>query len=357
MADDKGDLLRGAEPPAWPRQAPAWLVSALFHLAVLIIGVVLFPGGPAPPLEEPLRPVSIAVVSRPAPAVPFSDDRRSLDGPNVSSPEAPPLPTIDDAAPLPEASAALIRPDSGKPNASPGGVPALGASPLDGNPAAILGRPGAGFGDRPRILPGLGDAEILAQEAARAKAKKPAGPQSEVSLFGGESARGNSFVFLLDRSKSMGAEGIGALEVAERELLAQLSRLEEGRFFQILAYNQSIVSMTERSLEPAGGESVAKAQRFLKELVPYAGTEHEAGIMAALRRDSDVVFVFTDGGDPPLVEPQIEAITERNRGRAAIHVIQVGRGTKPEFSEPLREVARRNRGSYRFLDLNAEKKR
>jgi hypothetical protein len=113
--------------------------------------------------------------------------------------------------------------------------------------------------------------------------------------------------------------------------------------------------MTPRDLEPAGPESLARAKRFLSELVPYAGTEHEGGLMAALRRESDVIFMFTDGGDPPLEAVQIDAVTSRNGGRTAIHVIQAGRTERPEFSAPLQEIARRNRGTYRFLNLNQKK--
>jgi hypothetical protein len=65
---------------------------------------------------------------------------------------------------------------------------------------------------RPRI-PGssLDEAAILAEDALIPREKIPTGPTAQLSLFGSANAEGRSFVFVIDRSNSMGGEGLGAI--------------------------------------------------------------------------------------------------------------------------------------------------
>ena len=61
--------------------------------------------------------------------------------------------------------------------------------------------------------------QFLREERARLQARKPVGPVGEVSLFGSEPAQGRSFVFVIDRSKSMGGKGLNALVAAQEVLV------------------------------------------------------------------------------------------------------------------------------------------
>ena len=50
---------------------------------------------------------------------------------------------------------------------------------------------------------------------------------------------GRRFVFILDRSQSMGGQGLGVLSQAQNELSEAISRLQENH--QLLIYNQGMV--------------------------------------------------------------------------------------------------------------------
>ena len=72
--------------------------------------------------------------------------------------------------------------------------------------------------------------------------------------FGSRAAVGNSFVFVIDRSKSMGGEGLGALDAAGEELTTALARLEPAHRFQVIAYHRQPVYLGQRRLLDATPE-------------------------------------------------------------------------------------------------------
>ena len=62
--------------------------------------------------------------------------------------------------------------------------------------------------------------EILANDPLRNRSAGPSGPTAKMTLFG-RAGVGRSFVFLIDRSKSMGSQGLGAIAAAQRELVRE----------------------------------------------------------------------------------------------------------------------------------------
>ena len=134
-----------------------------------------------------------------------------------------------------------------------------------------------------------------------------------MSLFGSGSAVGRSFVFVIDRSQSMGGEGLGAIGAAAKELAVQLEQLTAQQRFQVVAYNQSVAMISERELLPADDQNKDKLIRFVADTAAYGQTEHMRGLLVALKLKPEVIFLLTDGGDPVLDNSQLRAIREQSR--------------------------------------------
>jgi hypothetical protein len=205
---------------------------------------------------------------------------------------------------------------------------------------------------KPKILPGLDEAAILAEEAARPRESLPTGPQATMSLFG-SNATGRSFVFVIDRSESMGSSGLGVIETAAKELARSLDALSPEQTFQVVAYNQAATQFAKRELMPASSERKEELIRFVKNLSAFGGTEHTYGLQAALRLKPEVIYLLTDGGDPIPDALKLRTLRDLSAGGTQIHCLHFGRGEpRPESEAFLQRVARENRGSYVYVDLN-----
>jgi hypothetical protein len=209
-----------------------------------------------------------------------------------------------------------------------------------------LSAPGRG---RPRILPGLGDEAILAEEEERRRRFDEQGPLGKVSIFGTSPAWGRSFVFLIDRSKSMGNEGLGVLEAAAKELIVGLAGLASEHRFQVIAYNHSTHYFTGRSLEPATPDNIERAARFVANLPAFGRTEHFMGLASALALEPDIVFLLTDGGEPQLTEAQLRTFARLNQGRTGVYCLHFSAQGKPFVGDSLRQLAEGNGGEYRQI--------
>ena len=80
-------------------------------------------------------------------------------------------------------------------------------------------------------------------------------------------------------------------------------------------------------------------------------------MLAALRQRSDVVFFLTDAEDPPLNPAQLRRIVARNGGRTTIHCVRFGAGPTDDPDGFMQQLARLNRGSYRYVDVLRWKRR
>jgi hypothetical protein len=206
-------------------------------------------------------------------------------------------------------------------------------------------------GSRRPILPGLDDAAILAEEAAVRAARAARGPTAQVSLFGSADAEGRSFVFAIDRSKSMGGDGLNALAAARDELARALKQLNPKHRFQIIAYHHQAVYFTAPRLTDATPETLSKIPAFFDRLGAFGGTGHEMAVRAALGMEPDVVFLLTDGGDPPLNEIQLKNIRKLAEGLATIHCIQFGFGPLDDEDNFMARLARQNGGSFTYVQM------
>lgn len=336
---------------------PAWLMSVVLHVAALVVGAVVMQGGIARTTAEP-PPREVGIVLADANATGeieyFQEESDAADAsaanPQNGEATADAQSNIGGSGPM-GTGPSLPDPSIVPPDQLVGDLPIVGGEGIGGVPKLRV----AG---RPQILPGLGDQAIIDADKARQRPTGPQGPQTKMSLFGGAPAVGNSFVFLIDRSQSMGGDGLNGLAAAEKELNYELAKLDGAHKFQIIAYNQQVLYLTQPGMLPASAENRAKGAKFLAGLVAFAGTQHEAALMAGLRLKPDVIFILTDGGDPLLSEQEIARVTERNRDngmQSSIHCIHFGSGPASDSGRTLRELVKRNGGSYGYVDMNGGK--
>lgn len=318
--------LRDADPN--PRRTvvllETWGLSTLFHVVLFIVlgltwTVATKPAGRSP---EILRTVEL--VSK----------RNTPDGPVI----------VDRSASQAEAE-----------SASPGPVDVgqlLGgaAPPVDLAAALPKSVDVSGLG-LPTGNPLLGGGGLLAGPGAKTV---PTAGRGRTSVYG-LNGEGFKFVYVFDRSGSMGGSGNRALNAAKRELLRSLDELGPTHQFQIIFYNELPTVMQiggAANLMFADDANKQAAQKFVASIVADGATQHEPALMTALRMNPDVVFFLTDADQPELSNAQLDRIKRLNDGRAVINTIEFGLGPKIRKRNFLDVVAEENGGGSVYLDIS-----
>lgn len=185
------------------------------------------------------------------------------------------------------------------------------------------------------------------------------GGKARTSLFGvvGE---GYKFVFVIDRSGSMG-EGANPLSAVKAELAKCLINLDTVHQFQLIFYNERPVLFNPSGrpgrLAFATDDNKRRAERFAARVVADGGTNHEAALKMAVRMQPDVIFLLTDADKPALGAKQLAKIREMAAG-IVINAVEFGAGPKPAGRSFIAELARQNGGGYVYIDTTktADKK-
>ena len=199
-------------------------------------------------------------------------------------------------------------------------------------------------------LPGIDDADLSGLERPT-RPVGPSGPVGQVSLFGSPDASGRTFVFVVDRSKSMGGQGLNALAVAGKQLDLAIAELAENHRFQVIAYHDKPVFFPGRTMARAIPENQDRLRTFFSGLAAFGATDHELAVLAGLRVKPDVLFLLTDGDSPDLNRVQLDRIRQRAGGLTAIHCIQFGFGPLQEDTKFMRKLAMENRGQFHYVDM------
>ena len=174
-------------------------------------------------------------------------------------------------------------------------------------------------------------------------------------IFGLE-ASGNRFVYVFDRSASMGDDGGKPLAAAKRELLRSLDELGDVQQFYVIFYNQrpQVFSPSGASgrLVFATEDNRRAARRFVDSVRASGATRHADAIAAALRLAPDVIFILTDGdsGDD-LDEDELRTLI-RSIGGTRCMVVQFG-GEGGGRSPRLARLAAESGGRYAVIDGTA----
>ena len=193
--------------------------------------------------------------------------------------------------------------------------------------------------------------KMLAAESAAIIARQPKGPATTLRVFGSGNLSGRKFVFVIDRSRSMGAQGLNVLSAAAKELTQAINQLETYHEFQIVAYHHRTMTIERRELLNGTENNKKQVAGFINNLAAFGGTEHELAINSALSLNPDVIVLLTDGGSPELNESQVERL-RRSAGGAQIHCVQFGQGPLQTKSNFMKQLAARNLGTYRYIDVN-----
>jgi hypothetical protein len=199
---------------------------------------------------------------------------------------------------------------------------------------------------------GVGSAQGAADGPGRGP---PAiGGQARTQVFGVE-GEGYKFVYLFDRSGSMGGTGNSALAVAKAQLLQSLNSLGRNHQFQIIFYNHKnwvfnptgegnrLLFATDRNKELAA--------RFVRGMTADGGTHHEDALLAAIALRPDVIFFLTDADEPRLWPSQLDRLRRRAAG-VTIHAIEFGFGPQQNARNFLVQLAEQNGGQHTYIDVS-----
>jgi hypothetical protein len=182
------------------------------------------------------------------------------------------------------------------------------------------------------------------------------GGRARVRVFGVE-AEGQKFVYVFDRSGSMGGSGRNSpLNAAKAELFASLESLGDAHQFQIIFYNEqpTIFALAGQPGKLVFGTEQNKlsAQRFVRGIVADGGTRHLEALELALKLHPDVIFFLTDADQPELSPAQLAHINRINGGSCSINAIEFGLGPEIGDDNFLVRLARENGGRHTYIDIS-----
>ena len=178
--------------------------------------------------------------------------------------------------------------------------------------------------------------------------------RARTSMFGA-SGVGHKFVYVLDRSSSMGGSGQKAIRAVKAELVKSLKSLDTVHQFQIIFYNEKPVvfnpSGTPGRLAFATRANKDRAVQFVESITADGNTNHDDALKLAIRMHPDVIFFLTDGDDPKLSRRELDRIQRMATG-ITLNTIEFGPGPKPEAKSFLATLAEENGGQYSYVDLS-----
>ncbi len=204
--------------------------------------------------------------------------------------------------------------------------------------AVLVGCPGL-------PLSGTGSASHRAVAQLPPGARSPGGVRT--GIFGLE-AKGNRFVYVFDRSASMGQPEGAPLAAAKEELIRSIDELGDVQQFYLIFYNERLQVFsppgTRGRLLFATEENRRSARRFIQGVRADGGTRHAEPLAAAFRLNPDVIFLLTDAdAKDDLSEAELERLA-RLAGGARCMVVQFG--AEEQRSLRLAELAARCGGKY-----------
>jgi Ca-activated chloride channel family protein len=200
------------------------------------------------------------------------------------------------------------------------------------------------------------DLKLIKSEQRLIQARAPAGDPTTISVFGSGGMTGRSFVFVIDRSYSMGSQGLGVIDAAKKQLSAAINQLEPHHTFQIVGYHETTHTMLRRQLLPANDANKKQVPGHISSMSAFGATDHENGLIAAVAFKPDVIVLMTDAGHPELNSGQLKMIKQLAPRGCQIHCIQFGIGSLQKTTNFMTKMAEQNDGSFRYIDVTQWKK-
>jgi hypothetical protein len=169
-------------------------------------------------------------------------------------------------------------------------------------------------------------------------------------------ARARRFVYLVDKSSSMGNDG--RLELAKAELKASIEMLPEAAAFHVIFFDLATrIEMPSDRLIAATRDNKDRCYQRLAQVTPSGGTDPMPAFRKALELQPDVIFFLTDGrifSDLALERRVPDRVRLMNielaKDRAVIHTVCL---LDRNGLETLQQIADQNHGRCRFVDEEA----
>lgn len=314
--------------------------SLLLHVALFLLLAWLFSSRPSQGTEDGLRPGAIVLAS--VDSLTDEVEYQSADEPSVETLESEKLP---EALPV---EAPPVTMESSAPPASAPAMTPIDTGSFDASSMKDSVKPAGAALEISLSEEQL--AAIRAEQLALAR-QQAKGPTATTTVFGSGAMTGRRFVIVLDRSKSMGSQGLGVLNRAKQELMQSLQALTAEHRFQIIAFHHQTATMLRREMLPATPENVELVGPFVENLAPFGGTNYLGAFFAAMAMNPDVIIMLTDGDEPGLNDGEIEDIRRSNR-TATIHAVQFGNSAQAPNQSFLQKIAEQNGGTYTYFNVN-----
>ena len=227
------------------------------------------------------------------------------------------------------------------------GFESLQDNDIDANQMAVL----SGINSASEYELSESDLKLIESDQRLLRSRAPQGEPATISVFGSGRMTGRSFVFVIDRSHSMGSQGLGVIMAAREELSAAINQLEPHHYFQIVGYHENTVTMSNRQLLPASPSNKLMVPGHIANLSAFGATNHENGLIAAAAFKPDVIVFLTDGGYPELNSGQLAMIHRIVPRNCQIHCVQFGVGSQQKKINFMTRLADQNDGTFRYIDV------
>ena len=310
---------------------PGWAVSLALHAVLLCAAAVGLRGcqGTGQRGEAATDWKTVGLVTRPnatataeTESPPAESDVRQPAAATSSLPTA--LPTADDAPPVP------------LPDLLGGALPEM-----------------PGPGSAVPQFAATGDASL---NPAGRIASAPTGLAAGETSFLNIRATGESFVYVIDSSGSMGNHN--AMGLAKTELMASLQALRGDQRFGVIFYNERphVVRLPgkaagEDGLYWASDINRTLARQAVSGMQPELGTRFLPALEAALALKPAVIFFLTDADKLDFAARDLDQVRRWNTAGTRIHCIEFGIGSKLGRSSGLERLAEKNHGAYQYRDV------
>ncbi|MEX1223043.1 MAG: vWA domain-containing protein, partial [Pirellulales bacterium] len=312
--DERGAL------SAWIRNSPAWLISMLFHMALILILALLS-------LSVPEVRKELSMLANSADEhVPLEEMETEIDIPVEVEVE-------DFTETLQTSDLEAFAPD----------VNAISET--------------VGIDDSPPAEVSMNDAIVVGPGLESLMADIPGGgselaKMGQMTKFFGTESSGRRIAFVVDNSNSMTQ---GRFETALIELYKSVEQLSEKQYFYIVFYSDTAYPLfypsTEAKMVRATKENKQRVHNWLGTIQMCYYTNGMEAFELAFRQRPDVVYVLGDGAFGDRTDTKFTANPMRH---VTLHTL--GMQVKPDLAKRFEALAKAHRGTYRDVGITDEGK-
>jgi hypothetical protein len=297
------------------RSAPAWLLSIVFHVMVLVLFGLLTMAS----LQNETVPILASSINA---------DEALVEEPTEIEFDQPELEETDLEEIVPESNELEVS------DLDPGVFSDLAESAGgDGDPESIMADPLVGDIGSLMTVPGNGE-------------RGGAGRHGGTSFFG-TAAEGRRFVFVVDNSGSMKE---GRIETTFLQLIASVESMRPDQDFFVIFYSDRAYPLfypdSADQLVPATRENVERLKAWLPTVELCSGGDLIEAMELVIELRPDVVFMLSDGAINS--QRTMSFMTGPNNWTFAVHTL--GMNVKePEQAQKLGAIAQANRGTFQLV--------